>query len=337
MIVCVYNRPDQVVRCLDSLVAQDYPNFEIVVVDDGSTDDTADVVKRYACEHPETTVRIASNPANLGVSGARNVGILAATGHFVFFIDSDCTAEPEWLTSMVSELVRSGAAAVAGVVVDRAPSNLAEWAALGSTRLVSNSVQRRRLVGGNMGFRRAVLLETGFDPGLRYGADEDDLARRLARAGHQFAFASEAVVHHDHPMTTRKYLRQAWAQGQGSAYYWWKHAVYVGRDIVFLTLTIITLPLIVFGVPFALVPGACFVLHVLSHLYSERFLKGKSWPRCLYVLPLVLLHNLVKTASVAWWWIVSTYSRLRRVVLRPSTATGANSEGVPPGVPGQRS
>src|SRR2546425_9753622 len=93
IIICVYNRHVQVVECLESLLAMDFKDFEIVVVDDASTDDTADRLEDFRQFHPRIPMTIVRNECNLGVSGARNAGLKAAQGEFVFFTDSDCTVD----------------------------------------------------------------------------------------------------------------------------------------------------------------------------------------------------------------------------------------------------
>lgn len=88
IVIPTYNREDLVAAAIDSALAQTHPRCEIIVVDDGSTDRTADVLARYAGRI--TAVR----QTNTGLSGARNTGIRAAKGAFVGFLDSDDLWEP---------------------------------------------------------------------------------------------------------------------------------------------------------------------------------------------------------------------------------------------------
>jgi len=207
------------------------------------------------------------------------------------------------VSNMVDVFRNSEYAGAAGPVIDHAPRNWAEWAARGNTSVGRFRLQARPLVGCNMAFRRSVLLQYKFDPLIQYGCDEDDLALRMRRDGHQFAFVSAAVVYHNHVMNLLGYLRQAWRQGQGSAYFWWKHRIFIGRDLIFLFLALITLPFGLIDVRSLVIPAIFFVLHVAAHIFNERVFKGKSWLVTFYVLPLVITYTIVKLASVIWWWI----------------------------------
>ncbi len=298
VVVCVYNRAGQVGACLDSLLRLEFQDFEIVLVDDGSADDTPRVLEEFRLAHPGGAV-VVRNERNLGLSAARNVGIRAARGRLVFFTDSDCVVEPGWLGAMVRAFDRPEVSAAAGRVLDAEPRNLAERAYVGTTRLGGGTAQGRGLVGNNMGFRREVVADLLFDEALTYYADDDDLARRLLAEGRRIAFVPEAVVRHDHPTDFGKYLRTALRQGQGSARYWYKHGVYVGRDLLFLVAALATLPLGFFDIRLLAVPAFCLTLQAAALVYAEVAFKGKSLATALAVLPLNLLYSLCKAWGVA--------------------------------------
>ncbi len=102
VIIPTYNIAPYLPRCLDSVLNQTYPNIEIVAVDDGSTDDTAKVLQSYAEQH--ATLRVIQQE-NSGVSAARNAGLEAATGEYLFFLDGD-----DWLSPTALERLYSAAA-----------------------------------------------------------------------------------------------------------------------------------------------------------------------------------------------------------------------------------
>jgi glycosyltransferase involved in cell wall biosynthesis len=307
IVVCVYNRADQVVTCLESLLRLDLADFEIVLVDDGSTDETPAQLAAFRAAHPARPITVVTNPRNLGISGARNAGIRAARGENVLFTDSDCVVEPGWLRAMLAELARPGVGAVAGLVRDAAPRNYVERAYVGWTR-VPDSADRVRLVGNNMGFPRGLACRYLFDPALSYYCDETDIERRLRDDGYSIAFARDAVVNHDHPMNWRKYLRMGFMHGQGSARFWYKHRM-LGRDPWPLVALLLTLPLAFFGWPWAAVPLACLAMQVALVIANEMIYKGKGLGRTLYSLPVALAYNVARTVGVFSTWLGLLFGR----------------------------
>ena len=100
IIIPVYNAGPWLGRCLDSVIAQSYRDFECICIDDGSVDDSARILAQYAERDPR--IRIISFPENRGVCAARNAGIDAARGDYVYFMDSDDWIDPDLLESLVS-------------------------------------------------------------------------------------------------------------------------------------------------------------------------------------------------------------------------------------------
>ena len=293
VVVCCYNRGDRVSSCLESLVESTYPELELVLVDDGSTDDTAGVLERFRAAHTDTPVTIVSTEANLGVSAARNAGVDAACGELVFFTDSDCEVEPDWLERLVKAFGSGEVDAVAGRVLNPTAKNLAEMACFGRS-----GVRGRRLVGGNMGFRREVLLRYRFDEALRYGCDEDELAWRMSVQGCRFQYVPEACVLHRHPVDLRGYLDLAVRQGRGAAAYWYKRGLFVGRDVVCAVLALGSLPLVLAGGWWMIVPGGFAGLQAAALLWNQAVLQGKGWRRAILVFPVECLYSLAKTGAV---------------------------------------
>jgi glycosyltransferase involved in cell wall biosynthesis len=98
-VVAAYNEGDVLGDCLDSILSQDYEDFEIIVVDDGSTDRTSDVAKTYVARSPK--VRLATNGSNRGTGYTRNRGVSEANGKIVCFIDADSVLSKNWLRRTV--------------------------------------------------------------------------------------------------------------------------------------------------------------------------------------------------------------------------------------------
>ena len=111
VIIPVYNVEKYLSRALDSLIAQTHPDWEAVIVDDGSTDGTGDVLARFASRDPRVTVL---SQANAGVSAARNLALDIAAGRYIRFVDADDTLPPASIEHMVIRAERDGADLVLG-------------------------------------------------------------------------------------------------------------------------------------------------------------------------------------------------------------------------------
>jgi glycosyltransferase involved in cell wall biosynthesis len=112
IVLCVYNGANVVSRAIESLLAQDYPRhrFEIIVVDDGSTDKTADVVSKYP-------VRLVKHERNMGIAPGRNSGLAAARGEVLVCFDDDCLVDPGWLRALARGYELPNVAGVASSLV----------------------------------------------------------------------------------------------------------------------------------------------------------------------------------------------------------------------------
>ncbi len=106
VIVPVYNVQNYLRQCLDSIIGQSFSNFEMICINDGSTDDSPQILEQYAAL--DSRIRIISQP-NRGLSAARNAGLAQATAEYIFFIDSDDYIEPDTLEKLFDTARRTGA------------------------------------------------------------------------------------------------------------------------------------------------------------------------------------------------------------------------------------
>jgi GT2 family glycosyltransferase len=220
VVVCTYNGARTLEQCLRSLLALDYPDYEIVVVDDGSADDTGAILSRFPQVH---SIR----QTNQGLSVARNVGLQAATGTVIAYTDSDCFADSHWLTHLVYQLQRSGAAAVGGPNLTPDDGRLAACVAASPgqpTHVLESDQVAEHVPGCNMAFcREALEAINGFDPQYRKAGDDVDVCWRLQQAGHWITFAPGAFVWHHRRQGPRAYLRQQAGYGEAEALLRFKH------------------------------------------------------------------------------------------------------------------
>jgi O-antigen biosynthesis protein len=206
VVVASYNGGRTLPACLDSLTHLNYPNAEIILVDDGSTDDTQRIVSHY----PQVrNIR----QANEGLSAARNAGIAASTGEIVAFTDSDCRADEDWLHYLVNDLLRSGASAIGGHNFTPHDGNwVASCVAVSPGNPAHVMLDDRRaehIPGCNMAFWKWALGEIeGFDRQFRAAGDDVDVCWRLLQRGRQIAFSHAGFVWHYRRNSVAAYLKQ---------------------------------------------------------------------------------------------------------------------------------
>jgi GT2 family glycosyltransferase len=220
VVVCTYNGGRTLRQCLDSLRELNYPNYDVIVIDDGSTDDTRAILRQF----PD--VRVVHQP-NAGLSVARNVGLQIANGDIVAYTDSDCFADPEWLTHLVHQVQHTGAAAVGGPNLTPEDGWLAACVAASPgqpTHVLESDQVAEHIPGCNMAFRREALLAiNGFDPLYRKAGDDVDVCWRLEQTGQWISFAPGAFVWHHRRQGPRAYLRQQGGYGEAEALLRFKH------------------------------------------------------------------------------------------------------------------
>lgn len=196
LIVIAYNESARIGACLSALVQQDYPgDYEILVVDDGSTDGTSEVAGRFG-----RPVRVLTMAENRGRGAARRHGIAAAGGDVIGFVDADIEVGRDWLRRCVEAL--PGHAAVGGIAVpdgDVAPLARISRA---TVRPVQGSMP---ITGNNVVFDGAVLRATGFDENAKLGEDFR-LAARLLAEGHHLKTVDGLHVRHNETKSYRKSL-----------------------------------------------------------------------------------------------------------------------------------
>jgi O-antigen biosynthesis protein len=221
VIVCAYNGERTMDSCLASLETLNYPNYEVVVVNDGSTDRTREIAERYA------SIRLI-NQENQGLSAARNVGLRAATGDIIAYTDCDCMADPDWLTHLVARFLSSDFGAVGGPNLPPLDSSLvANCVAVspgGPTHVLLDDEVAEHIPGCNMAFRREALEAiNGFDPVFRAAGDDVDLCWRLQNKGYKIGFSAAAVVWHFRRNTVRDYIKQQQGYGKAETLLFFKH------------------------------------------------------------------------------------------------------------------
>jgi glycosyltransferase involved in cell wall biosynthesis len=207
IVIPTFNGASRIGNCLDSLVKQTAgQNVEILVVDDGSTDNTANVVRGYS------SVRLVSQ-ANAGPASARNRGALEAQGKILLFTDDDCVPMPDWLEAMLGPFRDPEVVGAKGVYRTHQKSLAARFVQIeyeDKYRLMAGLASIDFIDTYSAGFRRDRFLEmTGYDTSFPVACAEDiELSYRMSARGWKMKFVPAAIVYHTHPDTLSRYLKK---------------------------------------------------------------------------------------------------------------------------------
>ncbi len=213
VVVPVYNRGKTIRATIEQLLHQSLPPAEIIVVDDGSTDETAEVLESFG-----GWIRVLTRN-NEGPASARNAGVRASTGALIAFTDSDCVPDEDWLREMVKGFYSPAIAGVGGKVCAASAGLVGEYIDLNGwmnpQRAVDGTVLY--LVTANACFRSDLLFQVNlFDERFRNAGGEDtELSVRLRSIGYELAFVDSAIVRHHHRRTIRDYFKNIANHGEG--------------------------------------------------------------------------------------------------------------------------
>jgi glycosyltransferase involved in cell wall biosynthesis len=240
VIVPTYNRGATLDLCLQALLAQDYLEYEIILSDDGSTDDTPKVAAKFP---PVKYIR----GENHGPAAARNRGIGQARGEVIAFTDDDCLVPPNWLSRLADGYARHPEVAGVGGYLEPTDEALANSILARFERYESKHNHRfsdSEYVGGldspgggtsNMSYYRDILQKLrGFDESFPYAAAEDaDLRSRICQTGARLLFIPVKVTHL-RAYSWDSFRRQYVTHGRGVVHFERKHVHLPTRLRVFL-------------------------------------------------------------------------------------------------------
>jgi cellulose synthase/poly-beta-1,6-N-acetylglucosamine synthase-like glycosyltransferase len=225
VIVPAYNEAVGIAAAVRSLAASDYPDFEVVVVDDGSTDGTAGIVSDLGLPHVHVM-----RQANAGKHAALNTGIAAARGTILAMVDADTVFEPRTLRRLVAPLSDPTVGGVSGnTKVGNRRGLLGRWQHI--EYVMGFNLDRRAYdvlgcmptIPGAIGaFRREAVAQVGGVSGDTL-AEDTDLTMAVVRAGWRVVYAEDAVAWTEAPSTLQGLWRQRYRWGYGTMQAMWKH------------------------------------------------------------------------------------------------------------------
>lgn len=204
--LCTYNRLTSLKKSLASLLVLDYPEYEIVIVNDASTDGTS----KYLATLKDPKIKIVEHSKNLGLSEARNSGIKAARYDFVASIDDDCVADKHWLQNLMAGFISENIAFVFGQVFYIAKNYQGYF----PERLVRN-IGAVWPMGGNIVYRKKVFEKIGYlnSEFFYFNNEDSEIAIRAVASGLEYARAPQAIIIHEAALWNVKSLLRSARNG----------------------------------------------------------------------------------------------------------------------------
>jgi GT2 family glycosyltransferase len=214
VVVCSCNGARTLHDCFEGLLRLEYPNFEVIVIDDGSSDGTAAIGRDYGFRVISTDRR--------GLGSARNTGLEAATGEIVAYLDDDAYPDPHWLTYLAAAFLRTPHGGVGGPNIapncDGSVAACVANAPGGPVHVLLSDAEAEHIPGCNAAFRKDCLEAIGgFDPRFRVAGDDVDVCWRLQEQGSTLGFSPSAVVWHHRRNSVRAYWKQQDGYGKAEA------------------------------------------------------------------------------------------------------------------------
>ncbi|HYY72222.1 MAG TPA: glycosyltransferase family 2 protein [Candidatus Bathyarchaeia archaeon] len=210
-----HNAGEFLERSIKGLLAQSLPPDEILVIDDGSRDNSAEI----AAAHKGVT--LIRHPVNKGLAAARNTAMKAARNDFVASIDADCIAHPDWLSLLARNMDDPKLAGVGGELIEGVQETLADrWRAVHLSQQWGNLPLRNPLFlfGCNNLFRKSAVVEVGgYDERMRTNGEDTNLCARLRAKGWDLLYDPSARAIHLRHDTIRSVLNAYWR--------WWRFGV----------------------------------------------------------------------------------------------------------------
>ena len=215
VIICVYNGVDRIGHALESLREVNYPDYEVIVVDDGSTDGTLELVSEYS------EVRLIASE-HAGLSVARNVGAAAATGAILSYTDDDCTVDPDYLFWLAKAYAENDWGACGGPnippVAESEDEAVVASAPGAPSHVMFDDVEAEHIPGCHLSVRAEVFEAIGgFRAQYRVAGDDVDFCWKLRDAGYKIGFHGASFVWHRRRATLMGYFRQQWGYGKAEA------------------------------------------------------------------------------------------------------------------------
>ncbi|MBU1863435.1 MAG: glycosyltransferase [Candidatus Omnitrophica bacterium] len=202
-----FNVENYIGQCLESVLNQSYQIDEIMVIDDGSTDKTVDIVSHY-------NVKIIRHQHNKGIAATRNTAFKIAKNDFVAALDADCSASKHWLETLMNSFTDRTIAGVGGALLEKGTASHADrWRAVHMIQNWGTNIVHDPpfLFGSNTLFIKSFVLRAGaYNTFFKINSEDIDLSSRMKAQGYNLLYNPNAAVNHLRNDTTTSVLLSFW-------------------------------------------------------------------------------------------------------------------------------
>jgi GT2 family glycosyltransferase len=221
VVVLNWNGITDTLDCLDSLQQQTYKNYQIVVIDNGSVDNSVQLLKEYIENYPDTPIHLICNPSNLGFAGGVNTGIHYALKHefdYIALLNNDATVEPSWLNELILASKPEKIGIVTGLLlhedgktIDSTGDWYSKWGLPfprnrnDHTNQAPQSEYVFSASGGASLYKASLFKDIGvFDEDFFAYYEDTDMSFRTQLAGYKILYTPKAVAYHKQGATSKK-------------------------------------------------------------------------------------------------------------------------------------
>lgn len=306
IIIPVYNRPDEVDELLNSLTQQTVHDFEVIVVEDGSSVTCEHVVKRY---EQQLNIRYFNKP-NSGPGQTRNYGAERSSGEYLLILDSDCILPPGYLAAIEEELKRQPADAFGGP--DRAHDSftstqkainyaMTSFFTTGGIRGGKKKMDKFYPRSFNMGLKADVYRALGGFSKMRFGEDID-LSIRIFKGGYSCRLFPEAWVWHKRRTDLKKFFKQVYNSGIARINLYKKYPE--SLKVVHLLPAVFTLGVVFVLLCSLICPYALLLLAMFAIIiFTDSSIRNRSlWIGMLSVLAAFIQLTGYGSGFLSAWW-----------------------------------
>ena len=307
IVIPVYNRPDEVKELLDSLLAQTYKDFEIIIVEDGSQISSKQVVTQY-----KTALNIKYfSKKNEGPGQTRNYGAERASGNYFIFFDSDCLIPENYMEIVNNSLSSHWLDAYGGPdAAHKSFTPIQKAISYSMTSVLSTGGIRGAMIDPskfhprsfNMGFSKEVFEKTGGFSKMRFGEDLD-MSMRIKSLGYKAGLIKDAFVYHKRRTDFRKFFKQVYNSGIARINLYKRHphtlkAVHFAPAL-FVGLLAVSLISLIFGIWFF----AGLVIIYFIAVFLDAFIQYKSLNIGILSIEAVLVQHIAYgTGFIISFW-----------------------------------